>query len=67
MNKVTKIIIAAIVAVYIISPVDALPGPIDDAVLAIGSWYFMNRKRFSKKRNDVIEDKTETNTDEGDI
>lgn len=36
-----KVVIAALIIAYIISPVDAMPGPIDDAVLAIAGIGFI--------------------------
>ena len=34
-NKLVKIILLLFAAVYIVSPVDAAPGPIDDAVVLL--------------------------------
>ncbi|HRU98832.1 MAG TPA: hypothetical protein P5092_15540 [Ruminococcus sp.] len=36
-----KVVIAALIIAYIISPVDAMPGPIDDAVLALAGIGFI--------------------------
>ncbi len=35
MNNIVKVIIILVVILYIVSPIDACPGPIDDVVVAI--------------------------------
>ena len=44
-----KIVIIILAAVYIISPVDALPGPVDDIILAILTAYFSGRQSGREK------------------
>lgn len=36
-NAVSKIIIILLVALYLFSPIDLLPGPIDDLIVAIAA------------------------------
>lgn len=37
MNKLTKYLLLAAITLYVISPLDAAPGPVDDAiVIALG-------------------------------
>ena len=46
MNKsFIKGVLFALLVVYVVSPADFLPGPIDD-VLAILIYYYANRKNF---------------------
>ena len=35
MKKVAKVILFVFVIIYIVSPIDACPGPIDDALLLV--------------------------------
>ncbi len=38
MNGLTKVIVVALIAIYVLSPADAAPGPLDDfVVLALGA------------------------------
>ncbi len=42
MNGSTKIILFILLMIYLISPIDAAPGPLDDAILAV--LYLINFK-----------------------
>lgn len=45
-NKATKVLTLVLVAVYVLSPVDLFPGPIDDAIVSlIGAGLVMKRKK----------------------
>lgn len=35
MNQITKILLLVFVVLYVISPVDAVPGPIDDLIVIL--------------------------------
>ena len=35
MNNVGKVVLFALIIIYIVSPLDAFPGPIDDAILLL--------------------------------
>jgi len=47
MNQVKRILILVFVLIYAISPIDALPGPVDDILLAILG--LVANKRLSAK------------------
>ena len=49
MNKFVKGILFALLAIYVISPADLCPGPIDD-VLAILVWFAANRSSIGIER-----------------
>ena len=53
-NKIMKWLVLAILVVYVVSPADLLPGPVDD-VLAILMYLAANRKdlKIGKKNDDV--------------
>ena len=53
-NKILKWLGLAILVVYVVSPADLLPGPVDD-VIAILSYLAANKRdlRISKKNDDV--------------
>ena len=35
MNKIMKILLVIFMIVYVVSPIDAMPGPIDDLILLL--------------------------------
>ena len=53
-NKILKWLVLAILVVYVVSPADLLPGPVDD-VIAILLYLAANKSdlRISKKNDDV--------------
>ena len=53
-NKIIKWLVLAILVVYVVSPADLLPGPVDD-VIAILLDLAANKRdlRISKKNDDV--------------
>ena len=53
-NKIIKWLVLAILVVYVVSPADLLPGPVDD-VIAILFYLAANKRdlRLSKKNDDV--------------
>ena len=53
-NKIIKWLVLAILVVYVVSPADLLPGPVDD-VIAILLYLAANKRdlRISKKNDDV--------------
>ena len=53
-NKIMKWLVLAILAVYVISPADLLPGPVDD-VIAILLYLAANKRdlRIGKKNDDI--------------
>ena len=53
-NKILKWLVLAILVVYVVSPADLLPGPVDD-VIAILLYLAANKRdlRIGKKNEDV--------------
>ncbi len=35
MNRLTKVLVLVFMALYVVSPIDACPGPIDDLILVL--------------------------------
>ena len=60
MNKFVKGLLFALLAVYVISPADLCPGPIDD-VLAILVYLAANRNSFGITRKDTVTDIVDVN------
>ena len=56
MNRFMKGILFALLIAYVVSPVDFVPGPVDD-ILAIVLYYAANRSRLAleKTRGKVID------------
>ena len=52
MNGFWKGFIVAMLIVYVISPVDLIPGPVDDIVLVFLSYVASRRKNLVKKNDD---------------
>lgn len=50
-NKMMKYLLIALAAAYVISPVDAAPGPIDDVLVMLATW-FVENKLMSKSTPD---------------
>jgi len=53
-NKILKWLVLAILVIYVVSPADLLPGPVDD-VIAILLYLAANKRdlRIRKKNDDV--------------
>ena len=53
-NKIMKWLVLAILVVYVVSPADLLPGPVDD-VIAILLYLAANKRdlRIGKKNDDI--------------
>ena len=53
-NRILKWLVLAILVVYVVSPADLLPGPVDD-VIAILLYLAANKRdlRIGKKNDDV--------------
>ena len=53
-NKILKWLVLAILVVYVVSPADLLPGPVDD-VIAILLYLAANKRdlRIGKKNDDI--------------
>lgn len=54
-NNIIKVAILVLVAVYIISPIDACPGPVDDILillLGLAGRTALNRKNKSQRKGD---------------
>ena len=49
-NKVLKVMLIALLAVYVISPVDLVPGPVDDLLLILFSAV-MNQMNGSRGKD----------------
>lgn len=49
MNRFMKGILFALLIAYVVSPVDFIPGPVDD-ILAIILYYAANRSRFALEK-----------------
>ena len=52
MNGFWKGFIVALLIVYVISPVDFIPGPVDDIVLLFLSYVASSRKNLVEKHDD---------------
>ena len=52
MNNFIKGMLFALLIVYVVSPVDFLPGPIDD-VLAIVLYFAANRSKLALEKKDT--------------
>ena len=52
MNGFWKGFIVAMLIVYVISPVDLIPGPVDDIVLVFLSYVASRRKNLVEKNDD---------------
>lgn len=48
-DKTKRMIMLAIAAIYIVSPIDAMPGPIDDALIAL--FTYLTNKSLSDRKN----------------
>ena len=59
MEKLTKWLIIGVLALYVVSPVDLAPGPVDDAIAILIYMIAARRKRaidvFETGYDDVIE------------
>ena len=53
-NKIAKIILIIIMLIYIFSPVDAMPGPIDDFIVLLLGYIAQNRLGKRAKAAEVI-------------
>ena len=42
-DRFKKLIVAAIVIIYVISPTDAIPGPVDDMLVMLLGWAMSRR------------------------
>ncbi|MCR5557756.1 MAG: hypothetical protein K6F75_09395 [Butyrivibrio sp.] len=53
-NRILTWLVLAILVIYVVSPADFLPGPVDD-IIAIALYLMTNRKnlRISKKDDEV--------------
>lgn len=50
MNSVLKGMLLMLLIIYVISPVDFFPGPVDDALL--GLLYFASNKKGTKSKDE---------------
>lgn len=46
MNQITKLLLLVFVVLYVISPVDAVPGPIDDLIVILLSIAAQRKMRL---------------------
>ena len=49
MNKITKILALVIMMIYVVSPIDACPGPIDDLIVILLSMASQRMMRLPDK------------------
>ncbi len=47
-----KILIGVLVVLYVVSPVDMLPGPVDDLLVSLFGIYMANRSGLREIRED---------------
>lgn len=50
MNKITKMLVLVIMMIYVVSPVDACPGPIDDLIVILLSMASQRMMRLPEKQ-----------------
>lgn len=48
MNQKMKILLAIITVLYVVSPIDALPGPIDDLILILSNIIAQRRLQLQE-------------------
>ena len=46
MNRITKMLMLAAMVVYVVSPIDACPGPIDDLIVILLSMAAQRKMRL---------------------
>ena len=46
MNKAMKYVLLALALLYVVSPVDMMPGPVDDVIMLAAAMILNNRKAF---------------------
>ena len=46
MNKITKVLLLVFVVLYVVSPVDAVPGPVDDLIVVLLSIAAQRKMRL---------------------
>ena len=49
MNQTMKILLAIFMVVYVVSPIDAMPGPMDDLIMILLSIAAQRRMRLSEQ------------------
>ena len=54
MNKITKLLVLIFMLVYVVSPLDACPGPIDDLIILLLSIAAQRKVRLPGKMERVI-------------
>ena len=54
MNKITKLLVLIFMLVYVVSPLDACPGPIDDLIILLLSIAAQRKVRLPGKMDRVI-------------
>jgi len=61
MNKYLKYFLVGLIILYIVSPVDLIPGPLDDILLAVGLIYKLLASRTLPQppNEDVIKNKSQ--------
>lgn len=58
-NKVAKTVLIIIMLIYILSPVDAMPGPIDDLVVLLLGYIAQNRLGRKTETVEIVDDEEE--------
>lgn len=46
MNQITKVLLLVFMVIYVISPIDAVPGPIDDLIVILLSMAAQRKMRL---------------------
>ena len=49
MNQLTKVLVIICMIIYVVSPIDACPGPIDDLIVILLSMAAQRKMRFPEK------------------
>lgn len=48
MSKFGKVILIGLIMLYIVSPIDAVPGPIDDLIIGLIGYAAMKKRRVEE-------------------
>ena len=55
MNKAMKYVLLALALLYVVSPVDFMPGPVDDVIMLAATMILNNRNAFLNSNKTIDE------------
>ena len=55
MNKAMKYVLLALALLYVVSPVDFMPGPVDDVIMLVATMILNNRNAFLNSNKTIDE------------